>query len=448
MKDETEFKLDFGEVINVGGGTSDFDALSNRPKYNNETMTGETNIPEVPTKTSDLENDSDYQTGDEVESAISTAIADKQDTLTAGENITIENDTISATDTTYTAGANVNISSENVISATDTTYTHFTGATASADGTQGLVPAPIAGDEDKFLKADGTWDTAGGSGPTVVQTTGTSTTDVMSQNATTSMVFADPADRRQVQIADEALTVGFYGVSVGFKTNARANGVAIGNQAKAGTSAAHNSPIAIGVTASAGATGAISLGSYSSATHQGEMNIGTSQTSHGYNNTNYRLISGVHDPVNDHDAATKGYVDAQAGGGGSANCKELTAADYNYDSNNDGVNDTVALWLLDPGLYWWDFSFGDGGGISFVPSTSGILSNINFRNYSNQAIIGWLGDKTTGFITIRAFARSPLVSSSTYGWAPFVPYVVNKNTSSVVNFQTDAIPVGRGDLSS
>ena len=33
----------------------------------------------------------------------------------------------------------------------------FTGATASTVGTKGLVPAPSAGDQDKFLKADGTW---------------------------------------------------------------------------------------------------------------------------------------------------------------------------------------------------------------------------------------------------------------------------------------------------
>lgn len=33
----------------------------------------------------------------------------------------------------------------------------MTGATALADGTGGLVPAPIAGDEGKFLKGDATW---------------------------------------------------------------------------------------------------------------------------------------------------------------------------------------------------------------------------------------------------------------------------------------------------
>ena len=65
-----------------------------------------------------------------------------------------------------TAGTNVQING-NTISATDTTYTHFTGATALADGTQGLVPGPLAGDQDKFLKADGTWATVQGGGSTV-----------------------------------------------------------------------------------------------------------------------------------------------------------------------------------------------------------------------------------------------------------------------------------------
>lgn len=35
--------------------------------------------------------------------------------------------------------------------------TDMTGATASADGAHGLVPQPLAGDEAKFLKGNGTW---------------------------------------------------------------------------------------------------------------------------------------------------------------------------------------------------------------------------------------------------------------------------------------------------
>lgn len=35
----------------------------------------------------------------------------------------------------------------------------FTGATSSADGTHGLVPAPLIADREKYLKGDGTWST-------------------------------------------------------------------------------------------------------------------------------------------------------------------------------------------------------------------------------------------------------------------------------------------------
>lgn len=78
-------------VSGGGGGTSDFEQLTNRPKYNGTVMTGDTNIPEV------------------VNSA-------------------------------------------------------FTGTDGTAAGTAGLVPAPATTDAGKFLKADGTWDDAGGSG--------------------------------------------------------------------------------------------------------------------------------------------------------------------------------------------------------------------------------------------------------------------------------------------
>lgn len=38
----------------------------------------------------------------------------------------------------------------------------MTGASSSSDGTAGLPPAPETGDEDKFLKGDGTWAEVGG----------------------------------------------------------------------------------------------------------------------------------------------------------------------------------------------------------------------------------------------------------------------------------------------
>ena len=63
-----------------------------------------------------------------------------QNKLSAGSNISIQGDTISAT---------------------DTTYSDFVGTDGTTAGTAGLVPAPTTSDAGKFLKADGTWDTAG-----------------------------------------------------------------------------------------------------------------------------------------------------------------------------------------------------------------------------------------------------------------------------------------------
>ena len=46
----------------------------------------------------------------------------------------------------------------------DTTYNEMAGATSSAAGSSGLVPAPAAGDQEKFLRGDGTWHEVGGGG--------------------------------------------------------------------------------------------------------------------------------------------------------------------------------------------------------------------------------------------------------------------------------------------
>ena len=95
---------------------------------------------------------------------------DKQDKLTAGANVQINPNT-------------------NVISATDTTYSDVTGATSQTAGAHGLVPAPAAGDEGKFLKGDGTWSTisagsASLAGLTDVDITTPADGDVLAYDAT------------------------------------------------------------------------------------------------------------------------------------------------------------------------------------------------------------------------------------------------------------------------
>lgn len=104
-----------------------------------------------------------YTAGANIQISDQNVISATDTTYSAGDNIQInDQNVISATDTTYSAGANIQIDDQNVISATDTTYSSFVGATAQADGSAGLVPAPLIADLDKFLKADGSWATPSG----------------------------------------------------------------------------------------------------------------------------------------------------------------------------------------------------------------------------------------------------------------------------------------------
>ena len=57
---------------------------------------------------------------------------------------------------------NYNTNTMGLDSSNKLTVKEMTGCDSVTGGTSGLVPTPSAGDEDKFLKGDGTWDTVGG----------------------------------------------------------------------------------------------------------------------------------------------------------------------------------------------------------------------------------------------------------------------------------------------
>lgn len=186
------------------------------------------------------------------------------------------------TNTTYTAGTNVQISSDNVISATDTTYSNFTGTDGVTAGTSGLVPAPATTDAGKFLKADGTWDTVGGGGDIVYSTVTTSnaanggavyigdkdanqaiqsdptstdnhykyfwalpnSTSNMPWNNTVNImggtsnygsgsvsILGLGATQDSVEIGNQAYAEGVNSVAIGKSSDSKTNGVAIGEQA-------------------------------------------------------------------------------------------------------------------------------------------------------------------------------------------------------------------------
>lgn len=170
------------------------------------------------------------------------------------------------------------------------------------------------------------------SGPTVVQTTGTSTTDAMSQVAVSQMIFPSGYETSMQRIRIGNSSGGSGGTQIG-KTIISSSGtgsvvvapansiagsradsassVVLGDSAEVRTNSRYS--IAIGYGANVpdnSGDGAIALGYASKATRRGEMNIGTpGNTSAGYNNSAYRLLTGLYDPQSAHDAATKGYVD-------------------------------------------------------------------------------------------------------------------------------------------
>lgn len=187
--------------------------------------------------------------------------------------------------------------------------------------------------------------------PSVVQTTGSSTTDVMSQNAVSLSLFSSNNDSNKSVRIGNTNTTGAFSVSIGrAATGSRMHNIAIGDNAQI-TNDTNGYSIVIGdyaytkanqgVAIGGGMNGGIdrtivesgygtalgsmariegtnkeysvALGSYSKPSRAGEVNVGTGGGNHGYNSTDYRLIGGVHDPVDNHDAATKGYVDGLVG---------------------------------------------------------------------------------------------------------------------------------------
>ncbi len=238
-----------------------------------------------------------------------------------------------------------------------------------------------------------------GGGVNVVQTTGTSTTDVMSQNAVTSMVFADAGTNSKIRIGNTN-NIGTDSTSIGVGTNATGGySVNLGNASKANAKATGlgyaaeatgGNSVALGFGSKAGGTNSISF-PYSTTNTQGQVQfelIG-SEVTQGYNNTKYRLISGVHDPVNAHDAATKGYVDAHAGGASVANL---------YINMND-LPTTVGSQTNDKNIY-------------SDPELTQILTGLNVRNSlaNNDLTIINIIDKVNGVYPVKTYATTSSIA--------------------------------------
>lgn len=259
------------------------------------------------------------------------ALSDKVDKV-AGKGLS-ENDYTTAEKTKLTDLADIKLIGANLtltqatgeLSATDTTYSAFTGTDGTAAGTAGLVPAPATTDAGKFLKADGTWDTAGGGSSMPLYTgIGLNTDGPMTQKATSEMVFNTSGGLmtgQQVKIGQNAQSDQTDSVGIGREAKAKGmNAIAIGGYAEAGgtgqfycTAVGHGAKatntgnVAIGDGATATAqTRSVALGSYAVATRKGEVNVGLGTNNVGFNSSKYRVIGGVYDGQEDHDVATVG----------------------------------------------------------------------------------------------------------------------------------------------
>lgn len=169
----------------------------------------------------------------------------------------------------------------------------------------------------------------GGGGPTVVQTTGTSTTDVMSQKVSSEILYGEGAPSKKIALINispnerispssgQYNSIGNYSVLLAADWTYAAGNQNVIIGASKGGSLGPSSPntnlqccVAIGYNAVNNYNGSVSLGSYTQTSSVGEVNIGSSNANFGYNNTNYRIITGVHDGQSAQDAVTVNQVNS------------------------------------------------------------------------------------------------------------------------------------------
>lgn len=92
--------------------------------------------------------------GSDITSAVANANAATNDSV--GQNIAstyVKSVTASGRTVTVTKGNGT----ASTFTTQDTTYGNMSGATTSAAGTSGLVPAPAQGASNRYLRSDGTW---------------------------------------------------------------------------------------------------------------------------------------------------------------------------------------------------------------------------------------------------------------------------------------------------
>lgn len=194
--------------------------------------------------------------------------------------------------------------------------------------TRDMGPKLAAGTNTTVSYSSGTYTISASGGSSVVQTVGTSTTSVMSQNAVTGLIYYDPSTRGTIsigttngyevtggiQIGDGALAPEDYTIAIGY--NARGSdggypykGIAIGANAHVW----NEGGVAIGSDTNVQGGHSVAIGDKSYVGSLGNEYVVSVGRPSNVSNPFTRRIINVTDPTDAQDAATKNYVDTAVG---------------------------------------------------------------------------------------------------------------------------------------
>ena len=142
----------------------------------------------------------------------------------------------------------------------------MTGANANTNGKEGLVPAPVSADKDKYLKGDGTWSNVEFSKKAEQDATGNTISDTYAKRSLYGDTVVSVGRKSGTTVGMNSTTFGFdncangkYSMAIGLNTQSMGiSSLSVGND----TTAMANNSVAIGMGTNAGKLNSFSCGQY------------------------------------------------------------------------------------------------------------------------------------------------------------------------------------------